>query len=94
MAFLSLAPRESRPTTRRPLNLTAARRVRATAQRFAVRTRRPFWQELNPDFPGPTAPALGERNLEGGRGHVKAMFPLAERGVSSGRGRTAQWNFR
>jgi hypothetical protein len=24
-----------------------------TARRFAVRTRRPFWQELQPGFPGP-----------------------------------------
>jgi hypothetical protein len=40
------------------LNLTAARRVALpTAQRFAVRTRRPFWQELQPGFPGPTASA-------------------------------------
>jgi hypothetical protein len=40
------------------LNLTTTRRVAPpTAQRFAVRTRRPFWQELQPGFPGPTASA-------------------------------------
>jgi hypothetical protein len=40
------------------LNLTAARRVALpTAQRFAVGTRRPVWQELQPGFPGPTASA-------------------------------------
>jgi len=51
--------RESRPTTRRPLEphrRTAGLRL-PTAQRFAVRTRRPFWQELQPEFPGPTASA-------------------------------------
>jgi hypothetical protein len=80
-AFPSLA-RESlvlRPEGR--LNLTAARRVALpTAQRFAVGTRRPFWQELQPGFPVQPRRPLGAtfytRSPGGGR---QGAFPLARR---------------
>src|SRR5215212_11822213 len=51
-----------------------------TVQRFAVRTRRPFWKDSNPDFPvQPRRPLGAKRNLEGRRGRVKATLPLARR---------------
>src|SRR5215213_987152 len=57
-AFPSLAREESRPTTRRPLNLTAATAGGAT-HRPAVRRPDPsaLLAGLQPGFPGPTASA-------------------------------------
>jgi hypothetical protein len=59
-------PRPSRVSLERVLVLRPEGRLTSppqrrvappTAQRFAVRTRRPFWQELQPGFPGPTMSA-------------------------------------
>jgi hypothetical protein len=65
--------RESRPTARGPLE--PHRRngglFLPTAQRFAVRTRRPIWQELQPGFPVQPRRPLGatfyDRSPGGGR---------------------------
>src|SRR5215218_6922819 len=61
------------------VNLTATRRVAPpTAQRFAVWARRPFRQELQSGFPGPTASAPRGSTVDYARKMaVKAVFPLA-----------------
>src|SRR5215213_8430019 len=80
-AFPSLARESSRPTTRRPLNLTVAT-VGGATHRPAVR--RPDPSALLAGAPtrisrsNASAPRA-KRNSEGGRGRVKAMFPLATR---------------
>jgi hypothetical protein len=54
----------------------------------------PSGRNSNPDFPvQPRRPLGAKRNLEGGRGHVKAMFPLARRVCPAQDGRTTSMEF-
>jgi hypothetical protein len=74
--------RESRPTTRRPLDLTAATAGGATHRPNGSPSGPvgPSGRNSNPDFPvQPRRPLGAQRNLDGGRGRVKATFPLAKR---------------
>jgi len=74
--------RESRPTTRRPREPHR----RNSGWRHPPPSGSPSGpvgpsgRNSNPDFPvQPRRPLGAKRNLEGGRGRVKAMFPLATR---------------
>jgi hypothetical protein len=54
----------------------------------------PSGRNSNPDFPvQPRRPLGAKRNLEGGRGHVKARFPLARRVCPAQDGRTTSMEF-
>jgi hypothetical protein len=88
--------RESRPTTRRP---------REPHRRHGGWRHPPpggspsgpvgpSGRSSNPDFPvQPRRPLGAKRNLEGGRGRVKAMFPLARRVCPAQDGRTTSMEF-
>jgi hypothetical protein len=80
--FPSLARESSRPTTRKPREPHR----RNSGWRHPPpsgspsRPVGPSGRNPNPDFPvRPRRPLGAQRNLEGGRGRVKATFPLARR---------------
>jgi hypothetical protein len=81
-AFPSLARESSRLTTRRPLEPHRRnggwRHPPPSGSPSGPVS--PSGRNSNPDFPvQPRRPLGAKRNLEGGRGRVKAMFPLATR---------------
>src|SRR5215216_409840 len=81
-AFPSLARESSRPTTRRPREPHRRnggwRHPPPSGSPSGPVS--PSGRNSNPDFPvQPRRPLGAKRNLEGGRGRVKAMFPLATR---------------
>jgi hypothetical protein len=95
-AFPSLARESSRPTTRRPREPHR----RNSGWRHPPPSGSPSGpvgpsgRNSNPDFPvQPRRPLGAKRNLEGGRGRVKAMFPLARRVCPAQDGRTTSMEF-
>jgi hypothetical protein len=88
--------RESRPTTRRPREPHR----RNGGWRHPPPSGSPSGpvgpsgRNSNPDFPvQPRRPLGAKRNLEGSRGRVKAMFPLARRVYPAQDGRTTAMEF-
>jgi hypothetical protein len=95
-AFPSLARECSRPTTRRPREPHR----RNSGWRHPPPSGSPSGpvgpsgRNSNPDFPvQPRRPLGAKRNLEGGRGRVKAMFPLARRVCPAQDGRITSMGF-
>jgi hypothetical protein len=96
VAFPSLARESSRPPTRRPREPHR----RNGGWRHPPPSGSPSGpvgpsgRNSNPDFPvQPRRPLGAKRNLEGGRGRVKAMFPLARRVCPAQDGRTTSMEF-
>ena len=96
MAFPSLARESSRPTTRRsrePHRRNGGWRHPPPSGSPSGPVG-PCARNSNPDFPvQPRRPLGAKRNLEGGRGRVKATFLLARRVCPAQAGRTTSMEF-